>query len=41
MDSIGLKQVVENLERLTKEHGERFEPAQILRDMAAKDKTFF
>jgi 3-hydroxyacyl-CoA dehydrogenase/enoyl-CoA hydratase/3-hydroxybutyryl-CoA epimerase len=41
MDSIGLPQVVENLERLASEHGERFEPAKILKDMAKRNETFF
>ena len=41
MDSIGLDKVVENMERLATEHGERFQPAQILRDMAKKGETFF
>jgi len=41
MDSIGLPTVVEVLERLSKEHGERFKPADILVNMAKKEKTFF
>lgn len=41
MDHIGLPKVVENLERLAREHGERFRPAQILKDMAATDGKFF
>lgn len=41
MDTIGLPQVVENLERLASEHGERFQPADILKKMAKKDETFF
>lgn len=41
MDHIGLPKVVEDLERLAKECGERFAPAQILKDMAKDGKTFF
>ena len=41
MDSIGLGDVVKNLERLAGDHGERFKPATILTDMAAKNDSFF
>ena len=41
MDTIGLPTVVQNLDRLTQTYGERFAPPQLLRDMAAKNETFY
>ena len=41
MDNIGLAKVVEVLDRLTAQHGDRFAPPQLLRDMAAKGETFY
>jgi 3-hydroxyacyl-CoA dehydrogenase / enoyl-CoA hydratase / 3-hydroxybutyryl-CoA epimerase len=41
MDTLGLEQVVATLDRLTQAHGERFAPPQLLRDMAAKNETFY
>jgi 3-hydroxyacyl-CoA dehydrogenase / enoyl-CoA hydratase / 3-hydroxybutyryl-CoA epimerase len=41
MDSIGPATVVENLERLASEHGDRFKPAELLKTMAKKDEKFF
>ena len=39
--SVGLANVVATLGRLAQAHGERFAPPQLLRDMAAKDETFY
>lgn len=41
MDHLGLPQVVADLERLAQENGERFAPAQILKDMAKEGRKFF
>jgi 3-hydroxyacyl-CoA dehydrogenase/enoyl-CoA hydratase/3-hydroxybutyryl-CoA epimerase len=41
IDTIGPAKVVETLDRLTAEHGERFEPPQQLRDMAAKGALYY
>jgi 3-hydroxyacyl-CoA dehydrogenase / enoyl-CoA hydratase / 3-hydroxybutyryl-CoA epimerase len=41
MDTLGLANVVATLDRLTQAHGERFAPPQLLRDMAAKNETFY
>lgn len=41
MDKLGVKNVVAKLQDLTAAHGERFEPAQLLQDMAKEEKTFF
>ena len=41
MDTLGLDHVVRVLDRLAQQHGERFTPPQLLRDMAAKDETFY
>jgi len=41
MDTIGLATVVQTLDRLAQQHGERFAPPQALRDMAAKSETFY
>lgn len=40
MDSVGIKQVVETLQRLEKEHGSRYAPCDLLLQMA-KDNTRF
>jgi 3-hydroxyacyl-CoA dehydrogenase/enoyl-CoA hydratase/3-hydroxybutyryl-CoA epimerase len=40
VDSIGAAAAVARLESLAASHGERFEPAQLLRDMAKTGKTF-
>jgi 3-hydroxyacyl-CoA dehydrogenase / enoyl-CoA hydratase / 3-hydroxybutyryl-CoA epimerase len=41
IDAIGPAKVVETLDRLTMEHGERFEAPQQLRDMAAKGALYY
>lgn len=41
MDTLGLKQVVETLDRLTQKHGNRFAPTAQLREMAAKGERFY
>ncbi len=41
MDTVGLAEVVQTLDRLAQAHGERFTPPQLLRDMAAKGETFY
>jgi 3-hydroxyacyl-CoA dehydrogenase/enoyl-CoA hydratase/3-hydroxybutyryl-CoA epimerase len=41
MDTVGLAEVVRVLDRLTQQHGERFAPPQLLRDMAAMGETFY
>lgn len=41
MDTLGLKNVVAELDRLTQQYGERFAAPQLLRDMAAKGETFY
>ena len=41
MDTAGLDTVVQTLDRLAQQHGERFAPPQMLRDMAAKAETFY
>ena len=40
-DSIGATRIVETLERLTKEHGPRFEPAPLLRAKARTGSAFY
>ncbi|MFY9227291.1 MAG: 3-hydroxyacyl-CoA dehydrogenase NAD-binding domain-containing protein [Blastocatellia bacterium] len=40
-DKVGLDKVVKTLHKLAEKYGERFQPAQILIDMAAAEKTFF
>lgn len=40
VDSVGAGVVVEKLERLAKLHGSRYQPAAILRDYAATQRTF-
>lgn len=41
MDTIGIANVVKELDRLAQAYGERFTPPQMLRDMAAKGDTFY
>jgi 3-hydroxyacyl-CoA dehydrogenase/enoyl-CoA hydratase/3-hydroxybutyryl-CoA epimerase len=41
IDTIGPAEVVKTLDRLTTEHGERFETPQQLRDMAAKGALYY
>ena len=41
MDTVGLANVVATLDRLAQAHGERFNPPQRLRDMAAAGQTFY
>jgi len=41
MDTVGLVTIVETLERLAAQHGERFAPTKQLRDMAARGETFY
>jgi 3-hydroxyacyl-CoA dehydrogenase/enoyl-CoA hydratase/3-hydroxybutyryl-CoA epimerase len=41
IDRLGSQKVLAMLEDLEKKHGSRFGPAQILRDMAAKDGRFY
>ena len=41
IDTLGAKKVLSALEELYQKHGNRFVPAQILKDYAAKDKTFY
>ncbi|EDY86806.1 fatty acid oxidation complex alpha subunit [gamma proteobacterium HTCC5015] len=41
MDSLGLQASVQKLETLAERHGEHFQPAQILVDMAKNNDTFY
>ena len=41
MDTIGIAKVVEELDRLAQQYGERFAPPKLLRDMAARGETFY
>ncbi|GHF81168.1 fatty acid oxidation complex subunit alpha FadJ [Thalassotalea marina] len=41
MDSVGIETVVQKLNRWKAEHGERFEPCQLLVDMATKGDKFY
>jgi len=41
MDTVGIGTVVETLDRLASVHGERFAPTKQLRDMAARDESFY
>jgi 3-hydroxyacyl-CoA dehydrogenase / enoyl-CoA hydratase / 3-hydroxybutyryl-CoA epimerase len=41
MDTLGLSNVVEVLERLAESHGKRFAPAELLTKKAKKNETFF
>ena len=41
MDTMGLSSVVQTLEKLAAEHGDRFAPAAVLTKMAKKNETFF
>jgi 3-hydroxyacyl-CoA dehydrogenase/enoyl-CoA hydratase/3-hydroxybutyryl-CoA epimerase len=38
---VGIKKFVEECDRLAEAHGERFRPNALLRDMAAKNQTFY
>ncbi|MFQ3666034.1 MAG: 3-hydroxyacyl-CoA dehydrogenase NAD-binding domain-containing protein [Sphingomonadaceae bacterium] len=41
MDTVGIARVVEILDRLTEQHGDRFAAPQRLREMAARGETFY
>ena len=41
MDSVGVAEIVKQLEALDAKHPGRFTPARILKEMAASDKTFY
>jgi len=41
MDTVGIANIVAELDRLAQTYGERFSPPQLLRDMAAKGETFY
>ncbi|KFZ31506.1 multifunctional fatty acid oxidation complex subunit alpha [Pseudidiomarina salinarum] len=41
MDSLGISEVVEQLKRYVGEHGERYEPAPLLVEMAEQNRTFY
>jgi 3-hydroxyacyl-CoA dehydrogenase/enoyl-CoA hydratase/3-hydroxybutyryl-CoA epimerase len=41
IDGMGAKAFVELAERLAKKHGPRFKPNALLKDMAAKEETFY
>ncbi|MBZ6379978.1 3-hydroxyacyl-CoA dehydrogenase [Pacificimonas flava] len=41
MDTLGIDHVVRVLDRLAQEHGERFSPPKLLRDMAEKGESFY
>jgi 3-hydroxyacyl-CoA dehydrogenase / enoyl-CoA hydratase / 3-hydroxybutyryl-CoA epimerase len=41
MDTIGIANVVRELDALAQRHGERFAPPKLLRDMAAAGQTFY
>lgn len=41
IDAIGTAKFVQELDRMTKLYGERFEPPKLLREMAAKGETFY
>jgi len=41
MDTMGIKQLVNELEALEQTHGQRFAPCQLLREMAEQEKTFY
>jgi 3-hydroxyacyl-CoA dehydrogenase/enoyl-CoA hydratase/3-hydroxybutyryl-CoA epimerase len=38
---VGIKTFVEECDRLAEAYGERFRPNALLREMAAKDQTFY
>lgn len=40
-DTVGIKKIVDTLNRLADAHGRRLRPAQILVDMAANNRTFY
>ncbi|CUS49365.1 MAG: multifunctional 3-hydroxyacyl-CoA dehydrogenase / enoyl-CoA hydratase / 3-hydroxybutyryl-CoA epimera [Idiomarinaceae bacterium HL-53] len=41
MDALGVKYVVERLEALSKEEGDRFKPCELLQEMAKDNKKFY
>ena len=41
MDSIGISTVVDKLNKLMQQHGEQYQPAEILKNMAENNKTFY
>ena len=41
IDTVGVSTFVEECDRLAQKHGPRFTPPKLLRDMAAKNKTFY
>jgi 3-hydroxyacyl-CoA dehydrogenase/enoyl-CoA hydratase/3-hydroxybutyryl-CoA epimerase len=41
IDTVGVAEFVEEADRLAKEYGERFEPPQLLREMAEKGETIY
>jgi 3-hydroxyacyl-CoA dehydrogenase/enoyl-CoA hydratase/3-hydroxybutyryl-CoA epimerase len=41
IDSVGVAAFVQTCDRLTQAYGDRFAPPQLLRDMAAKNDTFY
>jgi len=41
IDTIGAEEVVETLDRLAAEHGDRFAPPQQLREMASKGLHYY
>jgi 3-hydroxyacyl-CoA dehydrogenase/enoyl-CoA hydratase/3-hydroxybutyryl-CoA epimerase len=41
MDTIGIPQILHELDRMKAAHGHRFAPPQLLRDMAAKGQTYY
>jgi 3-hydroxyacyl-CoA dehydrogenase/enoyl-CoA hydratase/3-hydroxybutyryl-CoA epimerase len=41
MDNYGIKAFVEEADGLAKEHGARFAPPKMLREMAAAGRTFY
>ena len=41
IDTLGSKTILSTLEKLFKKHGNRFKPAQIIRDFVKKDMKFY
>jgi 3-hydroxyacyl-CoA dehydrogenase/enoyl-CoA hydratase/3-hydroxybutyryl-CoA epimerase len=41
IDGVGVAEFVQTCDRLTQAYGDRFAPPQLLRDMAAKNDTFY
>ena len=41
VQTVGLREFVQQCDELAEAHGERFEPPQILREMAEKDESFY